>query len=106
MTISLLKYAVRLFIRAAADVDLLRCMIFSNFNFFKFVCIFEIPKFNMNVMNRIFCNASCERVRHGRIRVRMGAARAALGARGASVLLSGVHVRTPMQYSYPPFDET
>ena len=52
MTISLLKYAVRLFIRAAADVDLLRCMIFSNFKFFKFVCIFGIPKFNMNVMNR------------------------------------------------------
>ena len=27
-------------------------------------------------------------------------------AGGASVQLSGVHVRTPMQYSYPPFDET
>jgi hypothetical protein len=52
MTISLLKYAARLFIRAAAAIDVLRCMLFSNFKDFKFECIFGISKFNMNIMNR------------------------------------------------------
>jgi hypothetical protein len=52
MAISLLKYAAKLFIRAAVDIGLLRCMIFSNFKDFKFVCIFGISKFNMNVTNR------------------------------------------------------
>ena len=52
MTISLLKDAARLFMRAAADIDFHHCMIFSNFQNFKLACIFGISKFNMNFMNR------------------------------------------------------
>jgi hypothetical protein len=52
MTIALLKDTSRLFMRAAADIDFYHCMIFSNFQFFNFACIFGISKFYMNFMNR------------------------------------------------------
>ena len=52
MTTALLKDTARLFTCAAADIDFLRCMIFSNFQIFKFACIFGISKFYMIFMKR------------------------------------------------------
>ena len=52
MTTSLLKDTARLFLRVDADIDFYDCMRFSNFQIFKFACIFGISKFSMNLMDR------------------------------------------------------
>ena len=50
MLIALTKNTARLFTRAAARMNFHDCMISSNFQIFKFVCIFEISTFVMHVM--------------------------------------------------------